>query len=159
MANADVDVVSVYRTLIDSLLAKAEQAKPGKEIEPPLTESQLGESFWLVQGEDGQLRRQLSQQTQYAAVEIAFRERFYGLLATTAIDDPEFVRVWHLLDIISVFSDNEQCEPGLIFWLIEELLDSQTIEGCRKVFDYLESRRERNTKVLCPRTIIRQQRR
>jgi hypothetical protein len=44
----------------------------------------------------------------------------------------------------------EQCEPGLIFWLIEELLDSQTIDGCRKVFDYLESRRERNIKVcLC----------
>lgn len=41
----------------------------------------------------------------------------------------------------------EQCEPGLIFWLIEELLDSQTIEGCRKVFDYLESRREINTAV------------
>lgn len=41
----------------------------------------------------------------------------------------------------------EQCEPGLIFWLIEELLDSQTIDGCRKVFDYLESRRERNTTV------------
>lgn len=41
----------------------------------------------------------------------------------------------------------EQCEPGLIFWLIEELLDSQTIDGCRKVFDYLESRRERNIKV------------
>lgn len=41
----------------------------------------------------------------------------------------------------------EQCEPGLIFWLIEELLDSQTIDGCRKVFDYLESRRERITAV------------
>lgn len=41
----------------------------------------------------------------------------------------------------------EQCEPGLIFWLIEELLDSQTIDGCRKVFDYLESRRDLNTKV------------
>ena len=41
----------------------------------------------------------------------------------------------------------EQCEPGLIFWLIEELLDSQTIDGCRTVFDYLESRRERNIKV------------
>lgn len=26
--------------------------------------------------------------------------------ATTTIDDPEFVRIWHLLDIISVFSDN-----------------------------------------------------
>ncbi|KAL4932293.1 THO complex subunit THO1/HPR1 [Aspergillus undulatus] len=146
MANADVDVVGIYRRLIDSLLAKAEQAKPGKEIEPPLTETQLGEAFWLVQGEDEQISKQLGQQTQYAAVEVAFRERFYSLLATTAIDNPEFVRVWNLLDIISVFSDNEQCEPGLIFWLIEELLDSQTIEGCRKVFDYLESRRKRNTK-------------
>lgn len=28
-------------------------------------------------------------------------------------------------------------------WLIEELLDSQTIPGCRKIFDYLESRRKR----------------
>jgi len=32
-----------------------------------------------------------------------------------------------------------------VFWLVEELLDSQTIAGCRKVFDYLESRRERLT--------------
>lgn len=73
--------------------------------------------------------------------------------------------MWNLLDIVSIFSDNgefhaqniiwglalicfvEQCEPGLLFWLIEELLDSQTIDGCRKVFDYLESRRERNTAV------------
>ncbi|KAL6231172.1 hypothetical protein BDW75DRAFT_50362 [Aspergillus navahoensis] len=146
MANAEVDVIDAYRRLIDTLLTKAEQVKPGKEIEPPLTETQLGESFWLVRGEDEKSTKQFSQQTQFAAVEIAFRERFYGLLATTTIDDPEFVRIWNLLDIISVFSDNEQCEPGLIFWLIEELLDSQTIEGCRKIFDYLESRREQNTK-------------
>jgi len=33
----------------------------------------------------------------------------------------------------------------LLFWLVEELLDSQTIAGCRKVFDFLESRRERIT--------------
>jgi THO complex subunit 1 len=32
-----------------------------------------------------------------------------------------------------------------LFWLVEELLDSQTIAGCRKVFDFLESRRERIT--------------
>ena len=44
-------------------------------------------------------------------------------------------------------SCSEQCEPGLIFWLVEELLDSQTIDGCKKVFDYLESRRERLTAV------------
>lgn len=34
-----------------------------------------------------------------------------------------------------------------MFWLVEELLDSQSIDGCSKVFDYLESRRERMTAV------------
>jgi THO complex subunit 1 len=55
------------------------------------------------------------------------------------------VKLWDLLDIISILSDDEQCDPALLFWLVEELLDSQTIAGCRKIFDYLESRRERIT--------------
>lgn len=33
----------------------------------------------------------------------------------------------------------------MLFWLVEELLDTQTIDGCRNVFDYLDSRRERIT--------------
>ena len=33
----------------------------------------------------------------------------------------------------------------MLFWLVEELLDTQTIDGCRTVFDYLDSRRERIT--------------
>jgi len=39
--------------------------------------------------------------------------------------------------------ESGQCEPILAFYLVEELLDSQTTDGCRVVFDYLESRRER----------------
>lgn len=50
--------------------------------------------------------------------------------------------MWNLLDIVSIFSDDGLCDPALGFWLVEELLDSQTIAGCGKVFDYLESRRE-----------------
>ncbi|KAK4692939.1 THO complex subunit 1, partial [Lecanoromycetidae sp. Uapishka_2] len=53
----------------------------------------------------------------YAAIETACRNIFYDLL----------------------------CEPSLLFWLVEELLDTQTIDGCRIVFDYLDSRRERIT--------------
>jgi THO complex subunit 1 len=49
------------------------------------------------------------------------------------------------LDILSILSDSGGCEPALMFWLVEELLDSQTIAGCRKVFDFLESRREKIT--------------
>lgn len=53
--------------------------------------------------------------------------------------------MWNFLDILSIISDDGHCEPALLFWLIEELLDSQTIAGCRIIFDYLESRRERIT--------------
>ena len=58
---------------------------------------------------------------------------------------PSFVKLWNLFDIVSILSDDEQCDAALLFWLIEELLDSQTIAGCRKIFDYLESRREKIT--------------
>ncbi|KAJ5400539.1 hypothetical protein N7465_011028 [Penicillium sp. CMV-2018d] len=146
MANEDIAGVQVYKRLVDNLLDRAAQVKPDKQIEPPLTETHLGESIWQVPSEDDKATKHLSPQTKIAAVEIAFREKFYRVLASTSIDDPAFIQIWNLLDIVSIFSDNEQCEPGLIFWLIEELLDSQTIDGCRKVFDYLESRRERNTK-------------
>lgn len=53
--------------------------------------------------------------------------------------------MWNFLDILSFLSDDSQCDPALLFWLVEELLDSQTISGCRHIFDYLESRRERIT--------------
>jgi THO complex subunit 1 len=65
--------------------------------------------------------------------------------ATTSIDSPKFVRMWNLLDVLSILSDDGQCDPALLFWLVEELLDSQTIAGCRIIFDFLESRRERIT--------------
>src|SRR5687767_1511937 len=53
--------------------------------------------------------------------------------------------MWNFLDLLSILSDDEQCDPALIWWLLEELLDSQTIAGCRIIFDYLESRREQLT--------------
>jgi len=34
------------------------------------------------------------------------------------------------------------CSPQATLLLVEELLDSQSIEGCRVVFNFLESRRE-----------------
>jgi len=37
----------------------------------------------------------------------------------------------------------------LVLLLIEELLDSQSISGCRLVFSYLESRREAIIAVCC----------
>ena len=45
--------------------------------------------------------------------------------------------------LLSLTTAIEQCDPVLVWWLIEELLESQRIESCQVVFDYLDSRRER----------------
>jgi THO complex subunit 1 len=125
-----LESVAVYRNIIEPYLDRPEKDYTG-----------------LVE----QLRHQnetekaQGQPAQFAAIETVFRDKFYELLATTEIFDAAFDSVWHLLDVVAILSDQELCESGLIFWLIEELLDSQTIDGCRKVFDYLESRRERIT--------------
>lgn len=79
----------------------------------------------------------------HAAVETAFRERLYGLTASSQAIENVSSQIWQLLDAAAVLSDLGHCEAGLALWLVEELLDSQTIEGCRHVFDFLESRRER----------------
>ncbi|OKL62078.1 hypothetical protein UA08_02723 [Talaromyces atroroseus] len=145
MSGTAIDSAVEYRGLVRDLLARATEVKKSHGVEPPITEANLGDLAARVLLKNGDALSESNKQLNYAAVETAFREKFYELLASTSIDDPAFVNIWNLLDIVSIFSDNEQCEAGLIFWLIEELLDSQTVDGCRKVFDYLESRREINT--------------
>lgn len=80
MATEDIAGVQVYRRQVDNLLDRASQVKPDKQIEPPLSESQLGESIWQLSAEDSETTKHLSQQTRLAAVEIAFREKFYRVL-------------------------------------------------------------------------------
>lgn len=79
----------------------------------------------------------------HAPVETAFRERLYDLTASSQSIEDVAPQVWQLLDAATILSDLGRCEAGLALWLVEELLDSQTIEGCKHVFDFLESRRER----------------
>ena len=52
MANEDIAGVQVYKRLVDNLLDRAAKVKPDKQIEPPLTETHLGESIWQVPSED-----------------------------------------------------------------------------------------------------------
>ncbi|OQO07798.1 hypothetical protein B0A48_06589 [Cryoendolithus antarcticus] len=79
----------------------------------------------------------------FAAVETAAREVFYTSISASKNIALISVDVWNLLDLLLLCGDNSQCAPELVCWLIEELLDSQTTDRCRLVFDYLESRRER----------------
>lgn len=139
--------VQDYRDLLDHHLARLDDVKQVVAIEPPLTEADCAELVIEVEGKAANKTTEQHKKAHYALIETVFREKFYFLLATESIDKPSFARVWNLLDVVTILSDHELCEPGLIFWLVEELLDGQSIDGCRRVFDYLESRRERITAV------------
>ncbi|PNY27213.1 THO complex subunit 1 [Tolypocladium capitatum] len=155
VGNPGVSAVASVEKLLEDLLGEASLAKQVSTVEPALNTSDFKDlssrisaslSSDAVSGEDRDAAPQDAAKTrQFAIVETAARDLFDKLIATTPIDSPEFVKMWNLLDILSILSDNGQCDPALLFWLFEELLDSQTIAGCRKLLDYLESRRERIT--------------
>ncbi|MCJ1466740.1 hypothetical protein MMC07_005360 [Pseudocyphellaria aurata] len=144
MSSDGIASVQTYSVAIKSLLDKARLVKVSSSIEPALNALDFaGDIEQIGKLSNGSFIA--NNQAHYAAIETACRNIFYDLLASTTIDEPAFSEIWNLLDIVSLLSDIEQCEPGLVFWLVEELLDSQTIDGCRSVFDYLDSRREQMT--------------
>ena len=137
--------VDGYRSLVEACLDGFQGPEQPNSFKSPLSEDDcdiLVESLALKKKEGPSDE---GQQVHYAAIETVFREKFYDLLASADIHESSFHQVWNLLDVVAILSDKELCQSELVFWLIEELLDSQTIDGCRKVFDYLESRRERIT--------------
>ncbi|ROT42796.1 guanylate kinase [Sodiomyces alkalinus F11] len=157
IAHSDrVPAVTEFAVLLDDLLTHASQTKPAS-IDPALHKSDFGDldgriSAMFRSDAPGDQENGIADTSpkkdktrQFAVIETAVRSLFDHLIATTAIDSPGFVQLWNLLDLVSILSDDEHCDPALLFWLIEEMLDSQTIAQCQKVFDYLESRRERIT--------------
>ena len=102
MATANVEAVQVYKALVDDLLERAAQVKPDKQIEPPLTEALLGEPIWQVSGGGAETIKQLNQQTQFAAVEIAFREKFYRILVSRISSALQFYVGWLLMKRLMV---------------------------------------------------------
>ncbi|KAI9683088.1 MAG: hypothetical protein M1829_005879 [Trizodia sp. TS-e1964] len=124
MAGLNIEPVRAMTDALQALLYRASIVKASEGIEPPLLFSDFSSDInATVKG-------------QYAVIETSIRNIFWDMLACYHIHRPT------ILHTSLESSGYRNCEPGLIFWLVEELLDSQTIDGCRRVFDYLESRRE-----------------
>lgn len=148
--NEDFQVpqVAAFADALREAVDHAQVVKPTSSIEPGLNKAEFEHLFSQVATifPSSESKQSDSKRTrQYAIIETAVRDLFSDLVSKVSADSPEFGQVWNLFDILAALSDREKCDPALLFWLVEELLDSQTIEGCRKTFDYLESRRERIT--------------
>ncbi|CAN8097262.1 unnamed protein product [Discula destructiva] len=154
MAPLDVDSygipsVTVLVDFFEDALETASAIKPHPTVEPPLEEADLEPVLARMPASIAPAEplsianaRQRNS-SKFAIIETAARGLLSNLIARVSIDVPDYVKVWNFFDILQCLSDRGQCDPALLVWLIEELLDSQTIPGCRKIFDYLESRRKR----------------
>ncbi|KAK7737000.1 hypothetical protein SLS53_006756 [Cytospora paraplurivora] len=144
-----VQAVSTFVDFFEKALEVASSVKPTSSIEPTLEESDLKDVLNQLpetpETDESQSTATLRQRNnaRFAVIETAARGLLSNLIARVSIDSPDFVKVWNFFDILQCLSDRGQCDPALLVWLLEELLDSQTIPGCRKIFDYLESRRQR----------------
>lgn len=130
MSITDLPLVSGYRDAVSSAFANRQPLEVVEAVKSSRKEDET---------EDERTANN-------AAIETVFRELFVQQVAQLDMNLPEAEQIWTLLDAVNALSDKELCEPSLGFYLVEELLDSSTIDECRKVFDYLESRRERMTR-------------
>ncbi|KAI9669650.1 MAG: hypothetical protein M1831_007346 [Alyxoria varia] len=148
MSVGSVEIVDIVTSRLQQLLAKARELKSATAIEPPLPTSQIEEDVKtlstpphteLASPDKHSDRRE----PQHIAIETAARNILYDRIASTSVEDPEFVEIWNLFDILQKAADYDQCDESLTLRFIEELLDSQAIGSCSTVFDYMESRRKR----------------
>ncbi|KAF4550910.1 THO complex subunit 1 transcription elongation factor-like protein [Elsinoe fawcettii] len=75
-------------------------------------------------------------------LETASRKVFYDVVERTTVDQPEAQQLWSFLDILLLMCEHRQTGRSIIWYLIEELVESQTADKCRLIFDYLDARRE-----------------
>ncbi|KAF7531516.1 hypothetical protein G7054_g8816 [Neopestalotiopsis clavispora] len=143
----DIPEVVAFGAALENALQHAKVVKPSATIEPPLTKNDFS-PFLSQLPTIFSSEAYAEKSRQLLVFESVVRRRFDDLISTTSIDSPEFVEVWNLIDLTIVLAESGQCDSGLALTLVELLLDSQTLQGCRTAFDYLESRRERLIKDL-----------
>lgn len=134
-------LLSTTTSIFRDALQHARTVKPVASIEPLLSAADFEETSASLAKAQSSVNDE-NKAIAHLAVETAARNILLESLSASTKDKRAIGQVWNLLDFVQICADKEQCEGGLTLWLIEELLDSQTIDGCRVVFDYLESRCE-----------------
>ncbi|KAF1978483.1 hypothetical protein BU23DRAFT_450253 [Bimuria novae-zelandiae CBS 107.79] len=136
MALADTPSEAAFASRLTQLVQRARSIKQETSINPPLQVSAL------LQGNEPLVERIEPQELRELTAESAAKSVLYPILDSTRIQDPTFVDVWNLLDIIQGCADRDLCSGQLVLLLAEEVLDGLSIPDCHLAFEFLESRRE-----------------
>ncbi|KAL5448610.1 hypothetical protein PMIN06_007113 [Paraphaeosphaeria minitans] len=121
---------------VSALVHRARTVKEETSIDPPLQISALLEDNEAI------VERIEPRDLRELTAESAAKSILYPILSSARINDPSFVDVWNLLDIVQGCADRDLCSNQLVLLLAEEVLDSLSIADCHVAFNYLETRRE-----------------
>ncbi|KAH8557016.1 THO complex subunit 1 transcription elongation factor-domain-containing protein [Umbelopsis sp. PMI_123] len=135
---------------------EAYRVKTGAQDIPHLVLLALIEQHIIpLTGPDNGANVQLSPEPKYDwrknALELIYRQELYDIvISNSEPNDQLFQQLYDCLDIVLISTDKELVEPVTVLTLIEELLEQQTIPGCEKIFDYIESRKTKLTVGMMP---------
>ncbi|KAJ4349710.1 uncharacterized protein N0V89_008327 [Didymosphaeria variabile] len=136
MAISAMSSEACFGPRLNALVQRARAVKQETSIDPPLQiPALLKDNEPLVERIEPRDLRELT-------AESAAKSILYPILNSTRINDPSFVDVWNLLDVVQGCADRDLCSNQLVLLLAEEVLDSLSIADCHVAFNYLESRRE-----------------
>jgi THO complex subunit 1 len=136
MAIPAVSSEDVLSSRLNVLVRRARTVKKETSIDPLLQISAL------LEDNEALVERIEPRDLRDLTAESAAKSILYPILSSTRINDPSFVDVWNLLDIVQGCADRDLCSNQLVLLLAEEVLDSLSIADCHVAFNYLESRRE-----------------
>ncbi|KAF8442570.1 THO complex subunit 1 transcription elongation factor-domain-containing protein [Kalaharituber pfeilii] len=137
--NTAINALDKLKHIIRSLLQTVREKYGVVAIEPQLTKDHF----------DGTIRQlpELCPSHDFKVLlECATKSILYDIAIEPASEE-RFSSFCNLLDLALVLTELELTDVALPFLLIEDLFDSQTIDSCQRLFEYLESRVERLTTV------------
>ena len=105
MSSYDIALVADYTSTIQELLCDARDINRQATKEQSLRLHELQEGIEKIYSIK-ESYNPANSQAHFAAIETAFRNIFYELLASRSIEDNSFNELWSLLDIISFLSDS-----------------------------------------------------
>lgn len=142
ISSSEPPIIGVVEHQLRDLLDLAVQSFGGATFTETLTSDVLDQKVHTVKDE---LHDSISEMQLPSVLEMAARRIFYDILKTTNVIESKANHIWTFLDILLLLSEHRQTGRSIIWYIIEELVESQTADRCRIVFDYLDSRRERLT--------------
>lgn len=116
-------------------------------ISAPTSEEQLEN---LVQTAISESKECSSAENRRNQWEFLLKNEVFRLAESEGSDDAYYEALRRRLDVILIFTEHDACDQTFPFTVLQDLLETQTIESCSHIFSWIEERSVRLTKGMTP---------